>query len=136
ASNPEKSSFRALVTEWLRKNYPKSEITELNVAINNTGASGSSLYGALRARRDVVAYKPDLVFVEFAANDTNEDEAGTKKAIEGLLAPLAEGRSAPGGRQDLCDERQAGRPRRMAGRHRRALSGPVNQPAKSDLGDD
>ena len=88
ASYPEKSSFRALVTEWLRKNYPKSEITELNVAINNTGASGSSLYGALRARRDVVAYKPDLVFVEFAANDTNEDEAGTKKAIEGLLRQL------------------------------------------------
>jgi len=88
ASNPEKSSFRALVTEWLRKNNPKSEITELNVAINNTGASGSSLYGALRARRDVVAYKPDLVFVEFAANDTNEDEAGTKKAIEGLLRQL------------------------------------------------
>lgn len=88
ASNPEKSSFRALVTEWLGKNYPKSEITELNAAINNTGASGSSLYGALRARRDVVAYKPDLVFVEFAVNDTNEDEAGAKKAIEGLLRQL------------------------------------------------
>src|SRR5262249_26322451 len=46
------------------------------------------LYGALRARRDVIAYKPDLVFVEFAANDTNEDETGTKKAIEGLLRQL------------------------------------------------
>src|SRR5215510_9627872 len=88
ASYPEKSSFRALVTEWLRKNYPKSEITELNTAINNTGASGSSLYGALRARRDVIAYKPDLVFVEFAVNDTNEDESATKKAIEGLLRQM------------------------------------------------
>jgi len=88
ASNPEKSSFRALVTEWLRKSYPKSEITELNTSINNTGASGSSLYGALRARRDVIAYKPDLVFIEFAVNDTNEDEAATKKAIEGLLRQL------------------------------------------------
>jgi len=88
ASNPEKSSFRALVTEWFRKNSPRSEITELNAAINNTTTSGSSLYGALRARRDVIAYKPDLVFVEFAANDTNEDEATTKKAIEGLLRQL------------------------------------------------
>jgi len=88
ASNPEKTSFRALVTDWLRKNHPKSEITELNAAINNTGSGGGSLYGALRARRDVIAYKPDLVFVEFAVNDTNEDESATKKAIEGLLRQM------------------------------------------------
>jgi lysophospholipase L1-like esterase len=88
ASSPEKTSFRALVTEWLRKHYPKSEITELNAAINNTGVSGGSLYGALRARRDVIAYKPDLIFVEFAVNDTNENEITAKKAIEGLLRQL------------------------------------------------
>ena len=88
ASAPEKTSFRALVTEWLHKHYPKSEITELNASINNTGASGGSLYGALRARRDVIAYKPDLVFVEFAVNDSNENEIPVKKAIEGLLRQL------------------------------------------------
>jgi hypothetical protein len=88
ASAPEKTSFRALVTEWLRKHYPRSEITELNAAINNTGVSGGSLYGALRARRDVIAYKPDLIFVEFAVNDTNENETSAKKAIEGLLRQL------------------------------------------------
>jgi sialidase-1 len=88
ASNPEKTSYRALTTEWLRKNYPKSEITELNAAINNINTSGSSLYGALRARRDVIAYKPDLVFVEFAVSDAGEDEAAVKKAIEGLLRQL------------------------------------------------
>jgi acyl-CoA thioesterase I len=88
ASAPEKTSFRALVTDWLRKRYPKSEITELNAAINNTGASGGSLYGALRARRDVIAYKPDIVFVEFAVNDTNENEIPVKKGVEGLLRQL------------------------------------------------
>lgn len=88
ASNPEKSSYRALITEWFRKNYPKTEITELNAAINSGGASGSSLYGALRARRDVIAFKPDLVFVEFAVNDAKEDEAAIKKAVEGLLRQL------------------------------------------------
>jgi acyl-CoA thioesterase I len=88
ASAPEKTSYRAIVTEWLRKHYPKSEITELNAAINNTGVSGGSLYGALRARRDVIAYKPDLLFVEFAVNDTNENEIPAKKAIEGLLRQL------------------------------------------------
>jgi lysophospholipase L1-like esterase len=88
ASSPERTSFRALVTEWFRRHYPKSEITELNAAINNTGVSGGSVYGSLRARRDVVAYKPDLVFVEFAVNDTNESEPAAKKAIEGLLRQL------------------------------------------------
>lgn len=88
ASSPDRTSFRALVTEWLRKNYPKSEITELNAAINSTGVSGGSLYGSLRARRDVVAYKPDLVFVEFAVNDTNEIEISAQKAVEGLLRQL------------------------------------------------
>ncbi|HEV2668718.1 MAG TPA: SGNH/GDSL hydrolase family protein, partial [Blastocatellia bacterium] len=88
ASVPEKTSFRAIVTEWLHKHYPKSEITELNAAINNTGVIGGSLYGALRARRDVIAYKPDLIFVEFAVNDTNENEITAKKAIEGLLRQL------------------------------------------------
>ncbi len=88
ATNPEKSSYRALTTEWFRKNYPKAEITELNAAINSSGASGSSLYGALRARRDVIAFKPDLVFVEFAVSDANEDEAAIKKAVEGLLRQL------------------------------------------------
>jgi hypothetical protein len=50
--------------------------------------SGGSLYGALRARRDVIAYKPDLIFVEFAVNDSNENETTAKKAIEGLLRQL------------------------------------------------
>jgi lysophospholipase L1-like esterase len=88
ASNVEKSSFRALVAEWFRQRYPKSEINELNAAINNQGTAGSSLYATLRARRDVIAFKPDLVFVEFAINDADEDELAVKKAIEGLLRQL------------------------------------------------
>ncbi len=88
ASNPEKTSFRALTTDWFRKNYQKSEVAELNAAINNSGTSGSSLYGTLRARRDVIAFKPDLVFVEFAASDAGEDESAVKKAVEGLLRQL------------------------------------------------
>ncbi len=84
AGTPEKSSYRALITDWLRKKYPRSDINEINAAVSGTG----SLYGALRARRDVIAYKPDLIFVEFAASDINEDEAAVKKAIEGLLRQL------------------------------------------------
>ncbi|HKX32641.1 MAG TPA: GDSL-type esterase/lipase family protein [Blastocatellia bacterium] len=84
ASNAEKTSYRALVTNWIRKKYPKAEIQEINAAVGGTG----SLYGALRARRDVIAYKPDLVFIDLATNDAGEDEGSVKKAVEGLLRQL------------------------------------------------
>src|SRR5689334_11024572 len=84
ASNAEKSSYRALTTAWLRQRFPKVEITEINAALPFTG----SLYGTMRARRDVIAQKPDLVFVEFAASDAGDDETMVKKAVEGLLRQL------------------------------------------------
>jgi len=84
SSNPEKTSYRAIVTDWLSKKFPKTEITEINAALPSTG----SIYGAMRARRDLIAYKPELVFVEFAASDSNDDETPVKKAIEGLLRQL------------------------------------------------
>src|SRR5215813_11568936 len=62
-NNPEKNSYRALVTDWLRKNFPRSAIAEINGGIAHTG----SLYATLRARRDVIADKPDLVFVDLAS---------------------------------------------------------------------
>jgi hypothetical protein len=49
------------------------------------------LYGAMRVRRDVIAYKPDLVFLEFSlpeANDAPDTEEGVKKACEGLLRQM------------------------------------------------
>ncbi len=83
-NNPGKNAYPALVTEWLRKNFPKSEILEINAGVAHTG----SLYATLRARRDVIADKPDLVFVDLATSDAGEDEAIVKKAIEGLLRQL------------------------------------------------
>ncbi|MDX2043935.1 MAG: GDSL-type esterase/lipase family protein [Acidobacteriota bacterium] len=81
ASNAEKTSYRSLVTNWLRQRFPKAEISEINAGLTTTG----SLYGAMRVRRDVLAQKADLVFVEFAANEANDEERPVKKAIEGLL---------------------------------------------------
>jgi acyl-CoA thioesterase I len=84
SSNPEKNSCRALISSWLRNHFPRNEISEINAAIPGTG----SLYGALRARRDLIAFKPDLVFIEYTLNDTNEDEAAVRKATEGLIRQL------------------------------------------------
>ncbi len=81
ASVPEKTSYRPQVTNWLRQRFPKAEITEINAGLATTG----SLYGAMRLRRDVIAQKPDLVFVEFAASEAADEEQPVKKAIEGML---------------------------------------------------
>ncbi|MGH9845462.1 MAG: SGNH/GDSL hydrolase family protein, partial [Blastocatellia bacterium] len=83
-NNPGRNAYPALVTEWFRKNFPKSDVQELNASVAHTG----SLYATLRARRDVIADKPDLVFVDLATSDAGEDEATVKKAVEGLLRQL------------------------------------------------
>jgi len=84
AAESGRNSFRPQVTSWLRKNYPKNQIGEINAGVAGTG----SLYGAMRARRDCIAFKPDLVLIEFAAEDAGEDESAVKKAIEGLIRQL------------------------------------------------
>lgn len=83
-ANPEKTSFRAQVTSWLRSQFPRNEIAEINAAVAGTG----SLYGTMRLRRDVLAFKPDLVFIELAVSDSSEEERVVKKAVEGLLRQL------------------------------------------------
>jgi acyl-CoA thioesterase-1 len=87
ASDAAKTSYRALVTNWLRQNFKEAQISELNAGVAGTGA----LYGAMRVRRDVIAYKPDLVFIEFALQETNdapETQEGVQKALEGILRQL------------------------------------------------
>lgn len=82
-----KTPYRTHVANWLKQQYPQAKLNELNAAVAGTGA----LYGALRARRDVIAYKPDLVFLDFAqpeSNDAPENEEAFKKAIEGTLRQL------------------------------------------------
>jgi lysophospholipase L1-like esterase len=115
ASDANKTSYRALVNAWLRSRFPNSKINELNSAVGHT----TSLYAAIRARRDVVEYKPDLVLLEFAANDHTEPEDAVKKSIEGIVrqllavsqppeivmvyAPNAEGKTALRWHEEIAD---------------------------------
>jgi lysophospholipase L1-like esterase len=84
ASDPARTSMRALVTNWLRGRSRQAQVRELNAAVTATG----SLYGAMRARRDVVEHKPDLVFIEFSAADTGEPETAVKESLEGIVRQL------------------------------------------------
>jgi lysophospholipase L1-like esterase len=82
-----RSAYATLVTNWLRQQFKAGQISELNAGVAGTGV----LYGAMRVRRDVIAYKPDLVFLEFSLPETNDapdTEEGVKKACEGLLRQM------------------------------------------------
>jgi lysophospholipase L1-like esterase len=76
ASNPG-NSYSALLLDWWRKRFPECEIDLINAGIGGTG----SMYGALRAGRDLLAGTPDLVVIEFAVNDNWTDG----EAYEGLV---------------------------------------------------
>ncbi len=69
ASDPETTSYRGRMMRWLRETYPRSPMTFHDAAI---GGSGSQL-GMFRLERDVLARKPDLVFLDFTVNDGAED---------------------------------------------------------------
>ena len=74
----EGNTWRPLTTEWLKKQYPDANITEIKVAMSGTGSD----LAACRLDEEVLAYNPDLVFVEYAAN------SGTEKDVEGIARKL------------------------------------------------
>ncbi len=77
AGATESQCWRGLTGAWLKSAFPDADIELHNSAM---GGSGSML-GAFRLQDDVLAYKPDLVFVEFAVNDSYSGHAvdGTVK---------------------------------------------------------
>ncbi|MBQ4136869.1 MAG: Ig-like domain-containing protein [Clostridia bacterium] len=66
ASVADTTSWRGLTGVWLKNMFPDVEVNLHNSAM---GGSGSML-GAFRTDVDVLAHDPDLVFVEFAVNDS------------------------------------------------------------------
>lgn len=84
-SNPDATSYRALVTQWFKEEFPAAEITSLNGGTSGTG----SLFGAFRAYRDVG--QADLVFIEFAVNDGGANASNRDdylKYTEGIVRRL------------------------------------------------
>lgn len=81
SSDFDKTSWRALSSKWLEETFPEAQITHINAAI---GGSGSYL-GAYRAQRDIIDQKPDLLFIEFAINDSYTPET-SKTAAENYEA--------------------------------------------------
>lgn len=86
ASDQALASYRAVVGERLAERYPAAHVRCWDAAIGGTG----SLLGAFRLERDVLSRKPDLVFLDFTANDgIYTDEAESLSSYESILRRLA-----------------------------------------------
>jgi len=65
ATDPQTTSYRAQFAQWLDQKYPKAHFRYYDAAIGGTG----SQLGVFRFNRDVLSRKPDLVLIDFSAND-------------------------------------------------------------------
>jgi hypothetical protein len=70
---------------YLRERYPKSSFNFIDASIGGTG----SKLGIFRLQRDVMAYQPDLVFLDFTANDgLSGEDPKSLASYEGLLRDM------------------------------------------------
>lgn len=65
STDPNRKSWRALIGQKLVTRYPKAHFTFVDASIGGT----DSQLGIFRLDRDVLAYNPDLLFVEWCCND-------------------------------------------------------------------
>lgn len=72
-----KAGFSAAIPRWLQEQHAQATISAINAGINGTDSG----FGAARTDRDLIAKKPDLVFVEFAVNDGTADRSGDMERI-------------------------------------------------------
>ncbi|MBF0243952.1 MAG: SGNH/GDSL hydrolase family protein [Planctomycetes bacterium] len=82
ATDPMRTSWRALVEQKLRSRHPHTPMTVIDAAIGGQPAE----LGVFRMDRDVLPHKPHLVFVEFSVNDGTRTNAS--ETMEGLICKL------------------------------------------------
>lgn len=68
ASNPQKTSMRAIVGRYLQQRWPRTSVQLFDAAIGGTGSD----LALFRLERDVLSEKPTLVFLDFTVNDCLE----------------------------------------------------------------
>ncbi len=82
ASDPQQTSYRADVARKFEAAYPKAHFKFIDGAIGGTG----SQLGVFRLQRDILSKNPDLVFLDFSANDDiYSDNPESLAAYESLV---------------------------------------------------
>ena len=75
------AGWRPKTLAWFQQQYPHAKVSEINAAIGGTG----SMLGAFRLRHDVLQFHPDLLFVEFAVNDSGAPPQQIRQTMEGIV---------------------------------------------------
>jgi hypothetical protein len=78
------AGYRVKTFQWFKETFPQAKLREINAAIGGTGSD----LGAFRCGADVIAQKPDLVFVEFNINDGSPANEFRKATMEGIVRQL------------------------------------------------
>jgi len=73
--------WRPKTLAWFKGQFPAAQITEINAAIGGTGSD----LGVFRLRQDVLRLEPDLLFVEFAVNDSGAEPERILRSMEGIV---------------------------------------------------
>ncbi len=82
ATDPLLTSYRGRFADRLRAEYPQAHFRFWDAAIGGTG----SQLGVFRFNRDVLRHKPDLVLLDFSANDDiYSDDPETLASYESLV---------------------------------------------------
>ncbi|MBU6301991.1 MAG: SGNH/GDSL hydrolase family protein [Verrucomicrobia bacterium] len=76
--------YRVKTFKWIRESFPGAKTVEVNAAIGGTGSD----LGAFRCAADVIAKRPDLVFLEFSLNDGHPTNEFRKATVEGIVRQL------------------------------------------------
>ncbi len=92
ASDPQQTSYRARVAQRLEAAYPNAHFKFWDAAIGGTG----SQLGVFRLDRDVLSRHPDLVFLDFSANDgISSGNVETLASYEAILRRIITEARAP-----------------------------------------
>lgn len=84
-----KASYAALVHQWWVEAFPETDIGLINAGVGAT----TSYLAVHRVDKDLLAYEPDVVIVEFSVNDS--DTAFYRNTYEDLVRKILKADSKP-----------------------------------------
>jgi len=76
--------YAALTTKYLKEQFPSANITHINLGLNSTG----SYINVHRLEKELLVNDPDLVFVDFSVNDTENALVRNTASYESLLRKI------------------------------------------------
>lgn len=79
-----KDGWRSQTLSGLQKHFPGILFSQVSAGVSGTGSD----LGVFRIDKDVLAFNPDLVLIEFAVNDNGKNTMLIKESIEGIITKI------------------------------------------------